>query len=157
MRAPVAPLLLVLAACAKPSDSAGTSPDDVVAIVSLRDSIQAAETGGRPDGMLAAFAEDVVLMAPGMPAMVGKTAATEAIRGMFQAMTFSVQYASDEVVVMGEWAYDRGSYTASMTPKAGGPAGADRGKYLWLLHRQADGSWKYHRVIWNADAAAPVS
>jgi uncharacterized protein (TIGR02246 family) len=157
MRARFAPLLLVFAACAKAPDSSAGTPADVVAITALRDSIQAAETGGRPDGMFAAFAEDVVVMAPGMPALEGKPAATEAMRGMFQAMSMSVQYASAEMVVMGDWAFDRGSYSGTMTPKAGGPATADRGKYLWLLHKGPDGSWKYHRVIWNADAAPPAS
>ena len=157
MRARFAPLLLVFAACARPSGSADTSTADVVAITSLRDSIQAAETGGRPDGLFAAFAEDVVVMAPGMAALVGKAAATETMRGMFQAMSMSVQYASEELVVMGDYAFDRGSYNATMTPKAGGGTTSDRGKYLWLLHRQADGTWKYHRVIWNADSAAAAT
>jgi uncharacterized protein (TIGR02246 family) len=150
MRVRFAPLLLALAACARAVDTSA----DAAAVAALRDSIMAAENGGRADGMLAAFAEDVVVMPPNAPALDGKTAATEMIRGGFAAMTMTVQYTSAEVVVAGDWAFDRGSYNGSMAPRAGGPAVPDRGKYLWVLHRQADGTWKYHRVTWNADSAA---
>ena len=152
MRSRLVPLVLLFAACAKASD---TSAADVVAIVALRDSIQAAEIGGRADGILAAFAEDVVVLPPNTAALNGKAAATEFIRGGLGAMAMTVQYTSEEVVITGDWAFDRGSYNASMTPRAGGATTPDRGKYLWILHRAADGTWKYHRVMWNADAAAP--
>ena len=150
MRSRLVPLVLLFAACAKASD---TSAEDIVAIVALRDSIQAAENGGRADGMLAAFAEDVVVLPPNTAALNGKTAATEYLRGGLSAMVMTVQYTSEEVVITGDWAFDRGSYNGSMTPRAGGATTTDRGKYLWILHRGADGAWKYHRVMWNADTA----
>jgi ketosteroid isomerase-like protein len=41
-----------------------------------------------------------------------------------------------------------------MTPKAAGakPLPVDNGKYLGVLKKQADGSWKYLFDTWNSDA-----
>jgi len=51
--------------------------------------------------------------------------------------------------VSGDWAFDRGREHYIVTPKAGGAPIEKTGNYLYLYRRQADGSWKQSRVIWN--------
>ena len=40
---------------------------------------------------------------------------------------------------MGDWAFDRGQFTMTLTPKAGPADVTEHGKYLVLLQKQADG------------------
>jgi ketosteroid isomerase-like protein len=58
---------------------------------------------------------------------------------------------NEEVRVAGDWAYSRGTYSATLTPKAGGEPREDSGKYLTILERQSDGSWKIARDCFNSN------
>jgi ketosteroid isomerase-like protein len=48
------------------------------------------------------------------------------------------------VQVAGDWAYSHGNYTMTITPKEGGPTTYFDGKWLDVLKKQADGSWKVY-------------
>lgn len=151
MRRSTASLIAValLTACqAAPSTEADTQ-----AIAASRARVQAAENSGQADSMVALMADDVIILPPGAPTVTGRAAFGEFVRSAMQTTLFHVEYQSVEVVVSGDWAFDRGTYAGTMTPKAGGAAVNDRGNYLWLLHRERDGTWRYARSIWNADAA----
>jgi ketosteroid isomerase-like protein len=56
--------------------------------------------------------------------------------------------------VAGDWAYDRGNYTLTVTPKPGKPM-EESGKYLAVCKRQPDGSWKISRLIYNSNNPPP--
>jgi ketosteroid isomerase-like protein len=47
-----------------------------------------------------------------------------------------------------------GTYKMTLTPKKAGakPLPTDEGKYIEVLKRQADGSWKIAYDIWNPNA-----
>jgi ketosteroid isomerase-like protein len=57
----------------------------------------------------------------------------------------------EEVEVHGSWAFTRGSYQSVLIPKDGRPTIEEPGKYLEILKKDATGSWKYYRSIWNSD------
>jgi len=57
----------------------------------------------------------------------------------------------EEVQVAGDWGYARGTYSLSVTPKAGGETAFDNGKWLKIFKRQPDGSWKIFRNCFNSD------
>jgi uncharacterized protein (TIGR02246 family) len=59
--------------------------------------------------------------------------------------------------IIGDWAFDTGIYTFTATPKAPGKPLSDRGKYVVIMHRQADGSWKWYRDIDNSDGPEAVA
>ena len=61
-----------------------------------------------------------------------------------------------EIEVSGNWAFVRLPYTLKLTPKAGGEPFQANGKGLWIFKRQADGTWKASRVIWNGNEPLPV-
>ena len=52
-------------------------------------------------------------------------------------------------------AYDRGTYSMTVTPPGAAPI-EDRGKYLTIYRKQADGSWKIARVMFNSDLPLPA-
>jgi ketosteroid isomerase-like protein len=49
---------------------------------------------------------------------------------------------TEEVRILGDRAYSHGTYTFDMTPKEGGATSSVSGKFLDILEKQADGSWK---------------
>ena len=105
---------------------------------------------------MACFTADAVQMPPNAPANVG----AENIRGWSAGMlaAFSAEFAlsPEEVQPAGaEWAFERGTYTITLTPKTGGDPIRDVGKYITLYQRQADGTWRMARDIWNSNNPPP--
>jgi ketosteroid isomerase-like protein len=64
--------------------------------------------------------------------------------------------AVDEVRVSGEWAFEKGNFTISLTSKAGGPPMQDIGKYLTIYQRKPGGAWRMARDIWNSNNPPPA-
>jgi ketosteroid isomerase-like protein len=60
-----------------------------------------------------------------------------------------------EVKVLGDHAFQWGTYSYSMRPRAGGEAVWTAGKLMRILQRQPDGSWKIYRGIATADPSTP--
>ena len=56
---------------------------------------------------------------------------------------------TEETTLAGDWAFVRGICTATWTPKAGGQPIFTDGKFLTILRKQNDGSWKIHRDCFN--------
>ncbi len=56
---------------------------------------------------------------------------------------------SDEVVVAGDWAFQRGEFVQTITPKQGGETQTITRRYIEVLKRQPDGTWL---VAWGIDA-----
>ena len=56
-----------------------------------------------------------------------------------------------EVKVLGEYAYEWGTYSGKYKSKNEEKEIAGSGKLMRILKLQADGSWKVHRTIWTAD------
>ena len=63
----------------------------------------------------------------------------------------------EEVHVADEWAFERGTYTVTFTPKGTMLTVQDVGKYLTIYQRQADGAWKMARDIWNSNTPLPAT
>jgi ketosteroid isomerase-like protein len=78
------------------------------------------------------------------------------MRAFHGAFTVQVRYSGQDIVVFGDWAFDRGTYRYTLTPKSGGAPIPGTGKYLWLYRRHPDGSWKQSRVIWNSSDPMPT-
>jgi len=96
-------------------------------------------------------------MPPHFSANVGKQAIRAWSGGFLDLFGCQFSLAVDEVRVAAHWAFERGRYTITLAPKAGGPSMDEAGKYITIYQRQADGSWKMARDIWNSDAPIPTS
>jgi len=97
------------------------------------------------------------LLPQNQPPIVGKDAIQSGYQAVFNQ--FSVKGTSEilELEVGGDWAYMRGTYTITVTPKAGGPpVEEDRGNWLWIVKRQPDGAWKIYRGM-GASEPLPAS
>lgn len=103
---------------------------------------------------MALWADDGVQMPPGAPPNVGKDmirARTVKGFGSRGDSTTVMQIDPQEITVIGDWAYTRGLYTVTVTPKSGGTVGHVDGKFMTVLRRQQDGSWKLYRDIFNSN------
>lgn len=120
------------------------------AIDEVRLMLQAAENAADADAAAALMADDVVLMVPDFPVQEGKEASTAFLRDvmawLFEHFHRQVTYVSAEVAVIGDTAFDRGTFEFTCTPRTGGETTQATGKYLWLLRRMS-GAWKVARMI----------
>ena len=128
-----------------------THQADVEALDHVREGHIAALNDGDVNAWVGAFTADGVQMPPNAPANLGR----ESIRAWSQAFLapFRVEFvlAVDEVQVAGDWAFERGTYTITLTPKAGGEPMQDIGKYLTVYQRQPSDVWGMARDIWNSN------
>lgn len=106
----------------------------------------------------AAYTDDAILMPPNHSPLEGKQAIEKylaEIGSKLQASNFQLSIL--EVDVQGDTAIIRGTYSSSFTVPGTDAPMEDRGKTLNVWKRQADGSWKLHRDIWNSNMPIPGS
>ena len=106
----------------------------------------------------AAYTDDAILMPPNHSPVEGKQAIEKylaEIGPQLQASNFQLSIL--EVDVQGDTTIVRGTYSSSFTVPGTDAPMEDRGKTLNVWKRQADGSWKLHRDIWNSNMPIPVS
>jgi ketosteroid isomerase-like protein len=143
-------LVLLLPACENgPGDS--MLQDDVAEIRRFLATSGEAVNAGDVEAEVDRFTEDGIYMWPDAPAIVGREALTQWFEQRFQLVHVQLGNRSEELVISGNWAFDRGTYTAWIKPKDGVQIDTVVGKYLNVLRRQPDGSWRVARRIRNRD------
>jgi uncharacterized protein (TIGR02246 family) len=106
------------------------------------------------DKWVSYFAEDGCGLYPGTAILEGKAALKAAMAPYFSDPHFSTSFQSTRVVASkgGDMVYSQGTYTMTMTnPKTKKPM-TDKGKYLTIYAKQADGSWKAVADTFNSDS-----
>jgi uncharacterized protein (TIGR02246 family) len=128
---------------------------DKAAIDRLREVHVAAVNAGDAAGWAACFADGGIQMPPNFGANAGKAAIQGWSKGLFGLFSCQFKLSVDEVQVSGDWAFERGRYDITLTPRSGGGSMDDNGKYITIYRRQPDGDWKIARDIWNSDRPLP--
>lgn len=109
------------------------------------------ETGDL-DLWISLWTDNGIQMPPNEPAKIGKEQILARMKPLFDQFIIKIPITIKEVRVAGDWAFSRGTYTLSTTPKAGGETTKVSGKYLTIFEKQADGSWKIARDCFNYNA-----
>jgi len=138
--------------------SASSSADP--AIAKLRTAYQTAANAQDPAAMAKLFTADGTEMPPNAPAQKGR-AAIEAYHKQFasQMMVHNLVIKPTETHVMGDQAYEVGSYSQTLMPMGGAGGGKmidDKGKYVVLLKKDASGAWLVAHSIYNSDIPLPA-
>jgi uncharacterized protein (TIGR02246 family) len=96
------------------------------------------------DKIMAHYADDSIVMAPGTPAASGKDAIRQLLKAMVDDPAMSLKFSASKIEVSksGDMAFTQGSYTMTMTDPSSKKVITDRGSYVTTYRKQADGSWK---------------
>jgi len=104
------------------------------------------------------WTEDFVVLSAAGPIVRGRTANVEiAERSRQQVRVIEpLEYVADfeEIQVVGDYAYEWGTFRGSTRPRGGGGIVSYSGKLMRILQRQHDGSWKMHRTMFTTDPPA---
>ena len=103
----------------------------------------------------ALYTDDAVLLPPNLETLRGRQAIQEFWNGARQMGVREVMLQTVSVEDSGHLAYEIGAYTLQIQPE-GGEATTDKGKYMVIWKRQADGSWKLAVDIWNTNSPLPA-
>lgn len=129
----------------------GTPPKGEVDTAKDADAIRADETQWVADWkardakkVAGHYASDAVLMLPGAPTASGSSAIDSTVTEALKDAAFKVDFKADAVVVAptGDLAYARGTYTQTSTDPKTHKVGSQKGSYVTVYAKQADGSWK---------------
>jgi uncharacterized protein (TIGR02246 family) len=97
------------------------------------------------------YTEDALLLPPNSPEVRGRAAIQKFFEGSPKVSAFKQNVT--EIEGYGDLAYPRGTYEMTMLPPGAKAPIQDRGKVLTVWQKQADGSWRAARVMWNSDLA----
>ena len=144
-------VLLALCACSGRGDSMETEVSasrselgqmnrDFAAALNAKDAAAAA----------ALYTEDAVLIPPGEPIVQGRAAIEEYWRGALElGGVRDVSVETMDALSSGSLGYETGSFVLTVDGPDGEPI-IDRGRYIELLRREPDGTWRSTHGIWNA-------
>ena len=100
------------------------------------------------------FAEDGSGLYPGTGILNGKAAIKAAMAPYFADPNFALTFQSSRAMASkgGDMVYSQGTYTMTMTNAKTKKPMTDKGKYLTVYTKQADGSWKAVADTFNSDS-----
>ena len=152
---PFALILVSLTAPACASKKDGTSAD-LVAINALHQRDMEASKKWDVDTLVSLWSDDIVTLTQGEPPVIGKDANRAAISRLREESS-EVQITDyilsfNEVKIVGDWAFEWGTYSGTVKPVAGGDAIRTTGKVIRVLKKDSDGSWKIARAMYDSDA-----
>jgi uncharacterized protein (TIGR02246 family) len=163
LRWSVALLAAVVTAACRAAPPAGDGPSGLglapadEARVRAADSVFAigANTGD-VEKVASAYAEDATLMPPNAPPIRGRAAIRGFWNGLLQAYGVELTIGVDQLEGRGDLAYIVGHYRFVTTPKAKGTPALppEDGKFVEVLKRQADGSWRYVVDMYSANSVS---
>jgi uncharacterized protein (TIGR02246 family) len=139
---------------------AGNAEDVTVAVNAIWDEYEASIEAADADRWGDLWVDDGVKYPPdGLP-LEGKAAIVNNMREWMAVATANdVAITNHTVEVAGDFAFVRGLFRVDAELKANGLPVVMDGKYMSILQRQADGSWKLYRDIFNSNmpSAAPIT
>ena len=115
---------------------------DVAQVYKLWNEFAAAVTAGDMERWLALWSDDGIHMPPGAERQVGKEQIRTEVQPRFELFDQNMTIDLEEVRILGDQAFSHGTCEFALTPKQGGETTNGSGKFLTILEKQGDGSWK---------------
>lgn len=132
---------------------AGDMDETAKALVRLDEEWSKTAATRDADKVAAFYSEDAVVYPPDAPVVEGRAAAKKVWAGYFADPNFvkiSWKSTHAEIAKSGEFGFTSGTYEMSLKGADGKPA-TEKGKFLCVWKKQADGTWKAVHDMWNAD------
>lgn len=153
-------LCLIAVACSNAPTAAPAAPPDtraadVQAIKDLEAAWVKDAATKDPDKWASYFTDDGSGLYPGAPTVTGKDALKTAMAPILSDPNFSLTFSSTRTMASkgGDMAYSQGTYIMVMTNPKTKKSVTDKGKFLTVYTKQADGSWKAVADTFNSDSA----
>ena len=104
---------------------------------------------------LAAMEPTAAMLSPNAPIASGADQVRAAVVGMWGLPALSLHWTATtaEAAKSGDLGYTRGTYELTFNDAKGKPM-SDKGKYVTVWRKQADGTWKVVTDIFNSDMPA---
>lgn len=140
--------VIFTAACSQAPTPAPAPPDtreaDTKAIRDIDDARRKAYDAKDVDKLAALYTDDAAMMTPGSPAANGKDAIRKAWTEFMADPAMSLKFKASrvEVAKSGDMGFAQGSYTLVITNPATKKPMNDKGSYVAVYMKQADGGWK---------------
>jgi ketosteroid isomerase-like protein len=143
---------LIASSCASKTDATSA---DLEAVNSLHQRDMEASRKWDVDTLSTLWADDIVTLSQGDPPMIGKEANRAAMLRL-RDDTKDLQIADyitsfNEVKIVGDWAFEWGTYSGTVKPLAGGESVRSSGKVMRVLKKDKDGAWKIARAMYDSD------
>ncbi len=123
--------------------------DDVEAIYAVFDAWRTAVLEGDAEAIVALVTEDAEFWPHGGRPIQGRSALADAFAPFLEQYEFLQDYTCEELVVRGNRAFIRGMERNTKTPRAGGEPSVSFQRAFSVLHRCADGQWRFARGMTN--------
>jgi uncharacterized protein (TIGR02246 family) len=116
---------------------------DVALVYQLWNEYAAAANKGDLARWISFWIDDGIQMPPGVPRRVGKTQIRKEMQPLFDLFNITnMSVHTEEVRILGDWAFTHGAFEFELTLKDGGATKSYSGRFLDILEKQVDGSWK---------------
>jgi uncharacterized protein (TIGR02246 family) len=115
--------------------------------------------GGKDADRIAAhYATDANVMIPNTPLMTGKDAVGKGMKDALADPNWSLvlQPVQVEVSKGGDIGYTRGTYLLTATDPPTKKVATEKGRFITIFRKEADGSWKAIQDMNNAEAPATI-
>jgi len=137
-----------------------TSPvfagNDEAAVDNVRLAFNAAYVKGDAQAMGALIDRDAVWMPPtGEQAIIGADKIVARYKKFFEKIRSAFELQPGAIQISGQWAFLHGAWHRKDADKQSGQKMIHGGYYLMVFKKQADGSWKIARDIWNDSRKQP--
>jgi len=116
-----------------------------------RKEVDAAWLSEDADIIIANSGDDMILMPPNVERKTGEEEVRSFLQGFFDHFTMTeLKTAEREVIVSGDWAFERTLYEWVIVPEGGDEGISDQVNFIGIWQRQSDGAWREVRAIWNS-------
>ena len=129
-----------------------SSTDDLAAIAEFNRQYLAAINDSNIESLSALTSESQIMIAPNRAPIAGKADTEAAFSRLFEQFDIDATWTPGETALGSDWAYQRGRFTVTATPKGGGNARITTGHYLRIFARQPDGAWRMTIDMFNSNA-----
>jgi ketosteroid isomerase-like protein len=147
----VATGIVAVVACTSWKGPASTTQEDMVAVSRMLVTLDRLAADGDVEGFLQYVSDDAVFMPPDEAAIIGKTQIGAWYRALYEGSNLEMSHEPLETDVFGRIIIHRGNSTGMLEPKNGAAPMAFDNKYLFVIRKEADGSLKIWRAIYNAN------
>ena len=138
------------------ASTATISAVDKAAITTVLAAYEASLNASDTEAVRQLCAEDVVLMRPFRPSVVGKTALRQPTVAGPRVSKLNIKFTIAEIVEMApEWAFARTNSAGTVTVTATGATSPEANQELFIFKKDTDGAWKIARYSFSPTIPRP--